>query len=680
MIKIGMIIGDRYEIQEKIGTGGTADVYRALDRKLNRPVAIKVLKQEFSENDNFVSKFRSEAQSAAGLMHPNIVNVYDVGNEKGIYYIVMELVDGITLKKYIEKKSRLTVKEAVSIAIQVAMGLEAAHNNHIIHRDIKPQNIIISKDGKVKMTDFGIAKAASSNTITSNVMGSVHYTSPEQARGGYSDAKSDIYSLGVTLFEMLTGRVPFNGDTTVAIAIMHIQEPLPSPREFVPDLPISVEKIVLKCCQKSPDRRYQSAALLIADLKRSLITPDEDFVQLIDPDEDGATRIASEGERQMIKHGSTGKISQTEQMRLNRDIPREEQRERRRFADEEEEELRRRREDNRRDRKENRYEDPYDEEEEDDDYQDAPENSRMERVTVVIAVIAALLVGVIIIYMAGRGFGVFGNSGSSSSGNVSASAGSGQSGITVPSVIGQSYAEAVSNLEAKGFRVEKKEDSESIEAKNTVVAQSPEGNQKAQSGDTITLTVSTGENAAAAGSAASASSQDQVAVPNVIGMDEETATLTLIEAGLKVGSVTEVSNADANLNGLICNQTPTVGTKIPKDSAVSLELSTGPAASVTYSYSANIEAPTAAEDSSYVSGTTVQVALVSSDGTQLLNTSTTAFPITVNYTGIKSPTGVLKMVYAITTPTVTDPATGTTTGGTTETHTVTRAITFTQAQ
>ena len=679
MIKIGMIIGDRYEIQEKIGTGGTADVYRALDRKLNRPVAMKVLKQEFSENDNFVSKFRSEAQSAAGLMHPNIVNVYDVGNERGIYYIVMELVDGITLKKYIEKKSRLTVKEAVSIAIQVAMGLEAAHNNHIIHRDIKPQNIIISKDGKVKMTDFGIAKAASSNTITSNVMGSVHYTSPEQARGGYSDAKSDIYSLGVTLFEMLTGRVPFNGDTTVAIAIMHIQEPLPSPREFVPDLPISVEKIVLKCCQKSPDRRYQSAALLIADLKRSLITPDEDFVQLIDPDEDGATRIASEGERQMIKHGSTGKISQTEQMRLNRDIPREEQRDRRRVTDEDMEDARRRREDVRRDRKENRYEDPYDEDEE-DDYQDAPENSRMEKVTVVIAVIAAILVGVIIIYMAGRGFGVFGNSGNSSSGNISAAAGSGQSGITVPSVIGQSYAEAVSNLEAKGFRVEKKEDSESIEAKNTVVVQSPEGNQKAQSGDTITLTVSTGENAAAADSAASASSQEQVAVPNVIGMDEETATLTLIEAGLKVGSVTEVNNADANLNGLICNQTPTVGTKILKDSTVSLELSTGPAASVAYSYSANIEAPTAAEDSSYVSGTTVQVALVSSDGTQLLNTSTTSFPITVNYTGIKSPTGVLKMVYAVTTPTVTDPATGTTTGGTTATHTVTRAITFTQAQ
>ncbi len=215
MIKIGMMIGDRYEVLEKIGTGGMSDVYKAKDHKLNRFVAVKVLKQEFSENANFVSKFKTEAQAAAGMMHPNIVNVYDVGEEGGVYYIVMELVEGITLKKYIEKKARLSVKEAVSIAIQVSMGIECAHNNHIIHRDIKPQNIMISKDGKVKVTDFGIAKAVSSNTITSNVMGSVHYTSPEQARGGYSDEKSDIYSLGITLFEMLTGRVPFNGETTL---------------------------------------------------------------------------------------------------------------------------------------------------------------------------------------------------------------------------------------------------------------------------------------------------------------------------------------------------------------------------------------------------------------------------------------------------------------------------------
>src|SRR5574344_2978723 len=281
MIKIGMLIGDRYEILEKIGTGGMSDVYKAKCHKLNRFVAMKVLKQEFSENANFVSKFRIEAQAAAGLMHPNIVNVYDVGEEGGIYYIVMELVEGITLKKYIEKKARLSVKEAISIAIQVSMGIEAAHNNRIIHRDIKPQNIIISKDGKVKVTDFGIAKAATSNTITSNVMGSVHYTSPEQARGGYSDEKSDIYSLGIVMFEMLTGRVPFDGDTTVAIAIQHIQEPMPSPREYVNDIPVSVEQIIYKCTQKSPDRRYQKMSELIADLKRSLVTPDEDFVKKI---------------------------------------------------------------------------------------------------------------------------------------------------------------------------------------------------------------------------------------------------------------------------------------------------------------------------------------------------------------------------------------------------------------
>ncbi|MCQ2524549.1 MAG: protein kinase, partial [Lachnospiraceae bacterium] len=227
MIKIGMMIGDRYEILEKIGTGGMSDVYKAKCHKLNRLVAVKVLKQEFSENANFVSKFKVEAQAAAGLMHPNIVNVYDVGEENGVYYIVMELVEGLTLKKYIEKKARLSVKESLTIATQICLGIEAAHNNHIIHRDIKPQNVIISKEGKVKVTDFGIAKAATSNTITSNVMGSVHYTSPEQARGGFSDEKSDIYSLGISLFEMLTGRVPFNGETTVAIAIKQIQEEMP---------------------------------------------------------------------------------------------------------------------------------------------------------------------------------------------------------------------------------------------------------------------------------------------------------------------------------------------------------------------------------------------------------------------------------------------------------------------
>ena len=318
MIKIGMMIGDRYEILEKIGTGGMSDVYKSKDHKLNRYVAIKVLKQEFSENANFVSKFRVEAQAAAGLMHPNIVNVYDVGEENGIYYIVMELVEGITLKKYIERKARLSVKEAVSIAIQVSMGIEAAHNNHIIHRDIKPQNIIISKEGKVKVTDFGIAKAATSNTITSNVMGSVHYTSPEQARGGYSDEKSDIYSLGITLFEMLTGRVPFNGETTVAIAIKHIQEPLPSPRDYIPEIPLSVEQIVFKCCQKSPDRRYESISDLLVDLKKVLISPNEDFVTLIPIGQENKTRVIQQEEVDTIKRKQARFIIQRSRKRRTR--------------------------------------------------------------------------------------------------------------------------------------------------------------------------------------------------------------------------------------------------------------------------------------------------------------------------------------------------------------------------
>ncbi|MCR4740426.1 MAG: Stk1 family PASTA domain-containing Ser/Thr kinase [Lachnospiraceae bacterium] len=302
MINPGTVLGNRYEVEELIGTGGMANVYKASDRKLNRKVAIKVLKDEYSSNKNFVSKFKAEAQAAAGLMHPNIVNVYDVGDENGIYYFVMELVEGITLKNYIEKKIRLSIKEATSIAIQVSMGIEAAHNNGIIHRDIKPQNIIISRDGKVKVADFGIARAATSDTITTHAMGSVHYTSPEQARGGYSDAKSDIYSIGITLFEMVTGRVPFDGETTVSIAIKHIQEEMPSPRTYVPEIPISIEQIIFKCTQKHPDMRYANISELIADLKRSLINPDENFVVINDAASNAGTRTITDSDRAEIRN------------------------------------------------------------------------------------------------------------------------------------------------------------------------------------------------------------------------------------------------------------------------------------------------------------------------------------------------------------------------------------------
>ena len=302
MLKTGMIIAERYEILGKIGTGGMADVYKAKDHKLNRFVAVKVLKPEFREDTTFIRKFKSEAQAAAVLTHPNIVNVFDVGDDNGVYYIVMELIEGITLKEYISKKGKLSVKEATSIAIQVSMGLEAAHSHGIVHRDVKPQNIIISMDGKVKVTDFGIARAASSNTISSNVMGSVHYSSPEQVRGGYSDEKSDIYSLGITMYEMVTGKVPFDGDTTVAIAIKHLQEEIVPPSIYTPELPHSLEQIILKCTQKSVDRRYQNMEDVIADLKHSLIDPQGDFVTLTSVDNEAKTVVISDKELGEIKH------------------------------------------------------------------------------------------------------------------------------------------------------------------------------------------------------------------------------------------------------------------------------------------------------------------------------------------------------------------------------------------
>lgn len=288
-----------------------ADVYKAKDHKLNRFVAVKVLKQEFKDDSGFVSKFRVEAQAAAGLAHANIVNVYDVGEENGVNFIVMELVEGITLKAYIAKKGKLPVREATSIALQVAAGLEAAHNNGIIHRDVKPQNIIISLDGKAKVTDFGIARAASSNTINSNVMGSVHYSSPEQTRGGYSDAKSDIYSMGITMYEMLTGRVPFDGDSTVTVALKHLQEEILSPRKLAPEIPFSTEQIILKCTQKSPDRRYSNMTELIRDLKESLVNPDGNFVTIATLNSNAHTVMLSKEEINQIKSGNMPTYDET---------------------------------------------------------------------------------------------------------------------------------------------------------------------------------------------------------------------------------------------------------------------------------------------------------------------------------------------------------------------------------
>ena len=307
MLRAGTYLQERYEILELIGSGGMSDVYKAKCHKLNRYVAIKVLKEEFSSDEGFVSKFKMEAQAAACLSHPNIVSIYDVVDEGKLHYIVMELIEGITLKSYIAQKRRLDVKEAVSISIQVAQGIAAAHSRNIVHRDIKPQNIIISKDGKVKVADFGIARAATSQTITVSAVGSVHYISPEQARGGYSDARSDIYSFGITMYEMVTGRVPFEGDNTVTVALAHLEEPITRPSVYNPQIPVSLENIILKCTEKKPEHRYRSVEEVIADLRRVLIHPDENFVTM-SPAQDmgGETVIISKDELNAIKSSYHG--------------------------------------------------------------------------------------------------------------------------------------------------------------------------------------------------------------------------------------------------------------------------------------------------------------------------------------------------------------------------------------
>ncbi|MFI3212606.1 MAG: Stk1 family PASTA domain-containing Ser/Thr kinase [Eubacteriales bacterium] len=655
MIINGMMIGERYEILEKIGTGGMSDVYKAKCHKLNRFVAVKVLKQEFSENDNFVSKFRVEAQAAAGLMHPNIVNVYDVGEEDGIYYIVMELVEGITLKQYIEKKARLSVKEATSIAIQICMGIEAAHNNHIIHRDIKPQNVIISKEGKVKVTDFGIAKAATSNTITSNVMGSVHYTSPEQARGGFSDEKSDIYSLGITLFEMLTGRVPFNGETTVAIAIKQIQEPLPSVREYVTEIPLSVEQIVYKCTNKSPDRRYLSMGQLIEDLKKSLMNPEQNFVKIIDPDEESVTRMISDQDRQQIKKKVQPETAKKSKVVAERPVEKKAAVRRVEAVD-------------------------IEEEDDEDDF-----DPKMEKITTILAVVAAILIGVIVIFLVGKTLGVF-ELGSlfgeetvvedeelvsdlesdveNSQAEVETEDTS--SGITVPDIEGKSFAEAVATLEKSGFVVNKTEVNDDTVAAGNVISQTPSGGEKATFGSSVSIKVSLG------------AEENKVRVPSVVGLSEEDGTFALIEAGLQVGTVTQVTSDDATLTNLICYQSYSVGSYIDAGTAVDIRISTG-VGEVSYTFLGSVASP-AEEDADYAAGTSTTVVLTTAAGSEVYRQVVDTFPLEINIGGIKDASeGTITFYYSVTTgiSTSTD-AEGNivTTGGVTEERSVSRAVKF----
>lgn len=601
MLKSGTIIVERYEISGRIGSGGMADVYKAKDHKLNRFVAIKVLKHEFREDTNFITKFKREAQAAAGLAHPNIVNVFDVGEDNGIHFIVMELVEGITLKEYIIKKGKLTVREATSIAIQVSMGLEAAHSHNIVHRDVKPQNIIISTDGKVKVTDFGIARAASSNTISSNVMGSVHYSSPEQVRGGYSDAKSDIYSLGVTMYEMVTGRIPFDGDTTVAIAIKHLQDEMEPPSTYAPDLPHSLEQIIYKCTQKSVDRRYNNMIEVIEDLKHSLVEPNGNFVRLAPLSNHAKTVMISKDELDAISQGRNKVKPQPVPQEYN-------------TIDENAYIRNQRRE--------------LVEEDEDEEDEDGEINGKLEKaVTIGLFIIGGIIV-CILIAIVGQGLGFFRIRSSGGKNNpkveaqqpvnngedttkeenlvvvpdlrgkvvddatevtkglslgikvigeeasteykkgqimkqsivygtkveehtqiqVTVSSGSKEEDLTVPEVLGQTQTEAEAKLKDLGLEVKVEKSNSSTVAIGKVVSVTPEVSEKVNKGDTVTLVISIGPK------------ETKVTVPGVVGIQEAEAKRILEGKGLTV-EVTSGESMNVNI-GEVMDQSIATGTSV----------------------------------------------------------------------------------------------------------------------
>lgn len=530
MLKPGMFISDRYEIIDKVGSGGMADVYKAKDQRLNRFVAIKVLKQEYSSDKSFVNKFRGEAQSAAGLSHPNIVNVYDVGDDSGLHYIVMELVEGITLKRFIERKGKLEVKEAVGIAIQIAQGMEAAHDNHIIHRDIKPQNIIISRDGKVKVTDFGIAKATNSNTLTSNTMGSVHYLSPEQARGGYSDEKSDIYSLGVTIYEMLSGKVPFAGDNTVSVALLHIQGEAMPLRELDPAIPVSLDKIVQKCMQKRPERRYHSASELISDLKRALSNPDGEYVQI-------PAFVANDSPTINISSDELSKIKNAAY--IGEDIPNNQPS---KVVEEEEEEL-----------------DTVD--------------SKMDKVVAVgsIVTIVVLMLAIIIIVIwfvkSSKGKGADNNEPTAAvtitpTGELSPSAAANEMYL-VPNVLGFTEEDAMEAIRAKDpdAKIYRYEDYSDEYEEGQVMKQYPEADSEREKTSEVQLTISTGKK--------------PFELPNVYGLEEDRAIKKLKDdSGLNVSR--EYIFDDKVASGEVVKTDPARQSMVVKGDTVTVYISKGP--------------------------------------------------------------------------------------------------------
>lgn len=559
MLVPGSYVINRYEIIAKIGSGGMADVYKAKDHVLNRLVAIKVLKQEYSTDATFVKKFRVEAQSAAGLSHPNIVSVYDVGEDDGVYFIVMELVQGITLKNYIDMKGKLDIREALNISVQIAAGLSAAHENRIIHRDIKPQNIIMSRDGKVKVTDFGIAKVADSTTVTTTAAGTVHYISPEQARGGYSDERSDIYSLGITMYEMVTGRVPFEGETNVAVALMHIQSEMVPPRKLEPSIPVSFEKIILKCTQKKPERRYASAKELIADLRKVLTHPDGEYVVIPGAVPEGRTIVMKDNDIDSLKTASLHRsLSDVTEETLNG------------MTEEDEEPVQKpvQKSDSR--KRPAKKSDPEEDDDFDNDEEDDDEvNPALNKVMMVLGIGGFIILAVIIFFIIGHAAGFFGGSHnkkesdtqsvSTESVSETASTSSNAEVVIVPDLFNKTETEAKAALNKLRLGVSVRKGSSDDVPEGQVYDQSPAAGVKTDVHTQVTIYISTGK--------------ETFKLDDVTGMDYDQAQSQLENDGLKVSL--EFEDSDSVDKNEVIRTSPEAGSQVAEGDTVTIVASKG---------------------------------------------------------------------------------------------------------
>ena len=512
----GIILGDRYELLEKIGEGGMSEVYKAKCHKLNRFVAVKILKKQFADNEEISQKFKREATAIANLSDANIVNVLDVGNQDDIDYIVMEYVSGKTLKELINYSGKLTYNTAIKIALQIAKALDCAHRNNIIHRDIKPQNILVTETGEVKVTDFGIAKSTDSQTITNttSIIGSAHYLSPEQAKGTYIDFRSDIYSFGIVLYEMVTGRLPFEGDSPVTVALKHLQEEPVPPKNINPSIPDSLNKLILKAIEKEPIKRYQNSKEIIQDLQKIQENPDVIIADSFNNKDNDSTIIMAP--INATNTLNTSKISKDEK-EYDDD-----------YEDEEE------------------YDEEYDDYEDEEEYDDIPKKKKNKNSLKKVLISIGIIVGILI--LGSIGFFLAWGSGSNNE-------------VEVPNIVGKLTDDVKAQIEDLGLKLEVKSTKESDELENTILETDPKAGTKVKKGSIISVIVSAGE--------------EQVEMPDFRNYERTDIEKTLKSKEFTNYTITE-EYSDSVESGYLISQSPSAGTMISKKTSIEIVVSKGP--------------------------------------------------------------------------------------------------------